>query len=130
MIEIILFISITLIIITSVEFFTYFRKKGSVNVYNYNKNIITNLKTSDVINFKTEESSSNTLDKYSTNSDIEIQHSPGKFLVKNNNIFIKIKDRVIIPELNVIYNISESFKVEIINMTGENIHYYYKKIFP
>lgn len=119
MIEVIIFIFISLIIITSVEFFTHFRKKGSVNVYNYNKNTIKN--------FKTEESSSNILDKYSTNSDIEIQHLAGKFYVNNDNIFIKIKDRVIIPDLDVVYNISEPFTLEIINMTRGDINYYYKK---
>lgn len=128
MIEITLFIFISLIIIISVEFFTHFRKGGFINIHKYNKNTTKNLKSSEVIKFKTEEYSSNILDKYSTNSDIEIKHSPGKFYVNNDNIFIKIKDRVIIPEINVIYNINEPFTLEIINMTGENINYYYKKI--
>ena len=121
MIEIIIFILISLTIISSVEFFTYIRKKSSVSIDNQN------LKKSNVINFKTEESSSNILDKYSSDTDIEINHLPGKFYIDNDNIFIKIKDRVIIPEINVIYDIPESFKIEIINMTGENINYYYKK---
>jgi len=121
MIEITIFILISLIIISSVEFFTYIRKKSSVNIYNKK------LKKGNVINFKTEESSSNILDKYSSDTDIEINHLPGKFYIDNDNIFIKIKDRVIIPEINVIYDIPESFKIEIINMTGENINYYYKK---
>jgi len=118
MIEIITFVIISCVIIIFVEFFTYVRKKKSVNVYN-TKNIPTN--------FKTEESYSKILDKYSTGSDIEIEHLPGKFYVKDNNIFIKIKDRVIIPELDVVYNISETFTLEIINMTGVEINYYYKK---
>lgn len=117
MIEILTFVIISCIIIIFVEFFTHVRKKKSVNIYN--KNIPTN--------FKTEESYSKILDKYSTISDIEIEHLPGKFYVNNNNIFIKIKDRVIIPELNVVYNISETFTLEIINMTGVEINYYYKK---
>lgn len=124
MIEIIIFILISLIIISSVEFFTYIRKKSSVNIYNQRNK---NLKKGNVINFKTEESSPNILDKYSSDTDIEINHLPGKFYIDNDNIFIKIKDRVIIPEINVIYDIPESFKIEIINMTGENINYYYKK---
>ena len=124
MIEIIIFILISLIIISSVEFFTYIRKKNSVNTYNKKNK---NLKKGNVINFKTEESSSNILDKYSSDTDIEINHLPGKFYIDNDNIFIKIKDRVIIPEINVIYDIPESFTIEIINMTGENINYYYKK---
>ena len=124
MIEIIIFILISLIIISSVEFFTYIRKKNSVNTYNQKNK---NLKKGNVINFKTEESSSNILDKYSSDTDIEINHLPGKFYIDNDNIFIKIKDRVIIPEINVIYDIPESFTIEIINMTGENINYYYKK---
>ena len=124
MIEIIIFILISLIIISSVEFFTYIRKKNSVNTYNQKNK---NLKKGNVINFKTEESSSNILDKYSSDTDIEINHLPGKFYIDNDNIFIKIKDRVIIPEINVIYDIPKSFTIEIINMTGENINYYYKK---
>ena len=124
MIEIIIFILISLIIISSVEFFTYIRKKSSVNIYNHRNK---NLKKGIVINFKTEESSPIILDKYSSDTDIEINHLPGKFYIDNDNIFIKIKDRVIIPEINVIYDIPESFKIEIINMTGENINYYYKK---
>jgi len=118
MIEIIAFIIISFIIIIFVEFFTYTRKKKPTGLYT-NKNVPKN--------FKTEESYSNILDKYSTSSDIEIEHLPGKFFINNNNIFIKINDRVIIPELDVVYNISESFTLEIINMTGGEINYYYKK---
>ncbi len=111
-----------LFVVFVVEFFTYIRK----NELYFKKTKETGTQIN--YDYNSKESKKFPLDKYSTNSDIEIKHSSGKFYVNNDNIFIKIKDRVIIPEINVIYNINEPFTLEIINMTGENINYYYKKI--
>ena len=60
---------------------------------------------------------------------MQIELLPGNFVIKtSDDVFIKIKDRVIIPEINLMYNINENFTLEIINVNGQKINYYYKKI--
>tara|TARA_B100000900_G_scaffold416244_1_gene450504 strand:+ start:8784 stop:9074 length:291 start_codon:yes stop_codon:yes gene_type:complete len=78
--------------------------------------------------FNSNESKKVLLDDYCTLKDVQIELLPGKFLISNNEgVFIKIKDRVIIPDVNLLYNISENFTLEIINVNGQRINYSYKK---
>ena len=111
-----------LIIVFIVEFFTYVRKNELF------KNI-KGLETRSNYDFNSNESKEVLLDNYSTLKDVQIELLPGKFLIKNSdNVFIKIKDRVIIPEVNLLYNIDEKFTLEVINVKGQKINYLYKKI--
>jgi|TARA_B100001769_G_scaffold180391_1_gene142486 hypothetical protein len=111
-----------LIIVFTVEFFTYVRKNELF------KNI-KGLETRSNYDFNSNESKEVLLDNYSTLKDVQIELLPGKFLINNNEgVFIKIKDRIIIPEINLLYNISENFTLEIINVNRQKINYSYKKI--
>tara|TARA_B100000902_G_C27201385_1_gene859245 strand:+ start:305 stop:685 length:381 start_codon:yes stop_codon:yes gene_type:complete len=111
-----------LIIVFIVEFFTYVRKNELF------KNI-KGLETRSNYDFNSNESKEVLLDNYSTLKDVQIELLPGKFLINNNEgVFIKIKDRIIIPEINLLYNISENFTLEIINVNRQKINYSYKKI--
>jgi hypothetical protein len=109
-------------IVIIVEFFTYVRKNEHF------KNTKGNRIQSDY-DFNSNETKEVLLDKYSTLKDVQIELLPGKFLIKtSDDVFIKIKDRIIIPEINLLYNITEEFTLEIINVNGQKINYFYKKI--
>ena len=55
-----------------------------------------------------------------------IEFKPGKIMIKNDyTIFIDYNKDVIPMEKDKIYNIDEDFNIEIINLEGENIEYYY-----
>jgi len=121
MIAIWIFLNVLFIVII-VEFFTYVRKNRQVKNTKEDK-------THNNYDLNSNESKEVLLDNYSTLKDVQIELLPGKFLIKNSdNVFIKIKDRVIIPEVNLLYNIDEKFTLEVINVKGQKINYLYKKI--
>ncbi len=110
-----------LLIVFIVEFFTYVRRNEMFK----NKKEFEKRSNYD---FNSNESKKVLLDDYCTLKDVQIELLPGKFLISNNEgVFIKIKDRVIIPDVNLLYNISENFTLEIINVNGQRINYSYKK---
>lgn len=122
MIEIWIFFNVLFIVII-VEFFTYIRKNKQF------KNTGGKNKAHDNYDFNLKKSKEVLLDKYSTLTDMQIELLPGNFIIKtSDDVFIKIKDRVIIPEINLLYNINENFTLEIINVNGQKINYFYKKI--
>lgn len=121
MIAIWIFLNV-LFIVFIVEFFTYVRKNRQVKNTKEDK-------TRSNYDLNLNESKEILLDKYSTVKDVQIELLPGKFLIKtSNNVFIKIKDRVVIPEINLLYDINEKFTLDVINVKGEKINYFYKKI--
>ena len=121
MIEFWFFLNVLFIVII-VEFFTYVRKNRQVKNTKEDK-------THNNYDLNSNESKEVLLDNYSTLKDVQIELLPGKLLIKNSdNVFIKIKDRVIIPEVNLLYNIDEKFTLEVINVKGQKINYLYKKI--
>lgn len=121
MIAIWIFLNVLFIVII-VEFFTYVRKNRQVKNTKEDK-------TGSNYDLNLNESKEILLDKYSTLKDVQIELLPGKFLIKtSNNVFIKIKDRIVIPEINLLYNINENFILDVINLNGEKINYFYKKI--
>lgn len=121
MIAIWIFLNV-LFIVFIVEFFTYVRKNRQVKNTKEDK-------TRSNYDLNLNESKEILLDKYSTVKDVQIELLPGKFLIKtSNNVFIKIKDRVVIPEINLLYDINEKFTLDVINVNGEKINYFYKKI--
>ena len=130
--EIIIFIITSSLIIILVELFTYLRKGNKKRKIqkDKDKDKYKDDKNKTDINFtinKDTELTRSLLNKYSTNSDIQVEHLPGKFYIENpDNIFIKIKDRIIIPEHKIIYNLEEKFTLDIINLKKEKIFYYYK----
>lgn len=127
--EIIIFIITSSLIIILVELFTYLRKGNKKLKLQKNKNEDKDDKNKTDINLtvKKDIELTRSLNKYSTNSDIQVEHLPGKFYIENpDNIFIKIKDRIIIPEHKIIYNLEEKFTLDIINLKKEKIFYYYK----
>ena len=121
MIAIWIFLNVLFIVII-VEFFTYVRKNRQVKNTKEDK-------TRDNYDLNLNESKEILLDKYSTLKDVQLELLPGKFLIKTpNNVFIKIKNRIVIPEINLLYNINEKFILDVINVNGEKINYFYKKI--
>lgn len=121
MIAIWIFLNVLFIVII-VEFFTYVRKNRQVKNTKEDK-------THNNYDLNLNESKEILLDKYSTIKDVQLELLPGKFLIKtSNNVFIKIKDRIVIPEINLLYNINEKFILDVINVNGEKINYFYKKI--
>ena len=65
-------------------------------------------------------------EKFVTNEMKNIEFKPGKIMIKNDyTIFIDYNKDVIPMEKDKIYNIDEDFNIEIINLEGENIEYYY-----
>lgn len=122
MIAIWIFLNVLFVVII-VEFFTYIRKNKQF------KNTNGENKRHDNYDFNSKKTKEVLLDKYSTLTDMQIELLPGNFVIKtSDDVFIKIKDRVIIPEINLMYNINENFTLEIINVNGQKINYYYKKI--
>ena len=129
--EIIIFIITSSLIIILVELFTYLRKgnkkRKSQKDKDKDKDKDNKDKSYGEFTVKKDTELTGSLNKYSTNSDIQVEHLPGKFYIENpDNIFIKIKDRIIIPEHKIIYNLEENFTLDIINLKKEKIFYYYK----
>ena len=123
MIEIIIFIIIVITIIILVECLSYIRTSKPVLIGKKIKDKKINPMTP-----IEKDTSGSLLNKYSTNSDAQIDLLPGKLMIDcDSNIFIKIKENIIIPDNKVVYNIKEPFIIEIINLKRESIIYYYKK---
>jgi hypothetical protein len=122
MVNIVIFIIISLAIIILVECVSYI-------LSNKIKAVNKKIRIDTVSAIKKDTLSKNILDKYSTNSDIQIDHLPGKFFIDGyNNIFIKINDKIIIPENRTVYLLEDPFVLEILNLKRNNIEYFYKKI--
>lgn len=69
------------------------------------------------------------LNKFYTNKDIKIEYPPGIIMVDDyNNVFINVNNKIIMLDKDVIYNIKDNFSLEIINLNGKLIEYYYKSI--
>lgn len=65
-------------------------------------------------------------EKFTTNKMENVYFKPGKIMIKNDyTIFIDFNKNVIPMEKDKIYNIDDDFNIEIINLEGENIEYYY-----
>lgn len=65
-------------------------------------------------------------EKFETNEMKNIEFKPGKIMIKNDyTIFIDYNKDVIPMEKDKIYNIDEDFNIEIINLGGEKLEYYY-----
>lgn len=70
----------------------------------------------------------NKFNKYSVIGDKKITHGPGKIMIlDDNNIFINTDNYNTLMKKKMIYNISTSFEIEILNVSvsNENIIYYY-----
>jgi len=114
--------SIILIIITIIvmEIYTaityYIHVKDVNNISNKNK----------FINITSDTQGINFLNKYSVYSDKKISHAPGKIMIdKDYNVFINTQNNSILMKKNLIYNLDSPFEVEIVNLSTENINYYY-----
>jgi len=122
MVSIIIFIIISLMIIIVVECISYILSNTDSNTNNVVKEVI-------VPSLKRDTLSKNLLDKYITGSDIQIDHLPGKLFIENpDNIFIKINNKIILPENKIVYILENPFTLEIINLKNRDINYFYKKI--
>lgn len=122
MVNIIIFIIISLMIIIAVECISYILSNTGPNI---NKTV----KEVTVPSLKRDTLSKNLLDKYITHSDIQIDHLPGKLFIENSdNIFIKTNNKVILPENKIVYILETPFTLEIINLKNSDINYFYKKI--
>ena len=122
MVSIIIFIIISLMIIIVVECISYILSNTVSNISNVEKEVI-------APSLKRDTLSKNLLDKYITDSDIQIDHLPGKLFIENSdNIFIKINNNIILPENKIVYILETPFTLEIINLKNRDINYFYKKI--
>ena len=66
------------------------------------------------------------LNEYHVKTDNKISHSPGKIMIdKDYNIFVNTEKYNKLIEKNIIYNIDIPFELEIVNLSKENIKYYY-----
>tara|TARA_B110001450_G_scaffold14566_1_gene13649 strand:+ start:1015 stop:1389 length:375 start_codon:yes stop_codon:yes gene_type:complete len=84
----------------------------------------TNAKTKDKIN--TTKEINFKFNEYLTKEGINVFHSPGKILIKDNyNIILKYNDENILMEKDSIYTINDNFEIEIINVNNNDIIYYY-----
>ena len=117
--------SIILIIITIIvmEIYTaimYYIPIKYNNISNKNKSV------NKSVNISHDDQGLNLLNKYSVYSDKKISHAPGKIMIdKDYNVFINIQNNSIVMKKNLIYSIDSPFEVEIVNLSTENINYYY-----
>jgi hypothetical protein len=66
--------------------------------------------------------------EYSVNGDKIIKHLNGYIYLKENyNFFIKEKHKTHMAKKNKIYKINTDFTVEVLDINGKNIFYYYIK---
>jgi hypothetical protein len=64
--------------------------------------------------------------KYSINGDKIIKHEAGYiFLKENYNLFIKENNKTFLAKKDKIYKINSDFVVEVLDINGKNIIYYY-----
>jgi hypothetical protein len=112
----IIIIIILIILIAEVYFIT---------LNNIPKNI-TKTKENKFINVSKDTQGTNLLNQYSIKSDKKINHGPGKLMInKDYNMFINTDTYNKLLEKNIIYNIDVPFELEIVNLSKENINYYY-----
>lgn len=65
-------------------------------------------------------------DRYVIDDDTNVILKPGKIFIKDDiNAFIKNKDDVILMDINKIYEIPETFTLEILNVNKKKLSYYY-----
>lgn len=63
---------------------------------------------------------------YNIKKDAVVYHYPGKITIKDNyNIFINNDSENILMEKDKIYTLDDNFSIEIINLSEDNITYYY-----
>ena len=116
MVSIVIFIIISLMIIIVVECISYILSNTVSNISNVAKEVI-------APSLKRDTLSKNLLDKYITDSDIQIDHLPGKLFIENSdNIFIKINNNIILPENKIVYILETPFTLEIINLKNRDIN--------
>ena len=112
-------IFIIIIIITSEIYFTrmhYEPKNDTSKNSKKNKSItvLENNKGPDLFN------------EYSIKGDKKINHGPGKIMIKNDyNVFINTDNYNTLIKKDVIYDVDSPFEIEILNLSAENIKYYY-----
>jgi hypothetical protein len=64
--------------------------------------------------------------EYNVKDDKKIRHRPGKLMIKNDyNLFINSESNNILLRKGYIYTVDTPFELEIVNMSEENILYYY-----
>tara|TARA_B100000035_G_C21032170_1_gene569034 strand:+ start:876 stop:1220 length:345 start_codon:yes stop_codon:yes gene_type:complete len=69
------------------------------------------------------------LNRYSVFRDAKIKHGPGKITIKKDyNIFIDTKNYTCLMIKDRVYEINSPFELDILNVSDENIIYYYKDI--
>lgn len=90
------------------------------------KDITKSSRRNNFINISKDNQDVKLLNKYCIKSDKKINHGPGKLLInKDYNIFINTDIYNKLVEKNIIYNIDTPFELEIVNLSNENINYYY-----
>lgn len=97
--------------------------------YTIIKNIIpvSEIKLKKDVNFK-KRINTQSLDEYTINCDKKIQHKPGKIYIKNDyNLFINTINYSTLMKKDYIYSIEVPFELEVLNLSEENIIYYYKE---
>ena len=68
-------------------------------------------------------------DEYIVKEDKIIKLSPGKLLIQDKqNLFIHYHDDIIFMKPGIIYTFENPFEIEVVNITGKNILYYYTSI--
>lgn len=113
----IIIILILIILIAEVYFIT---------LNNIPKNITKTSDKNKFINVSKDTQGTNLLNQYSIKSDKKINHGPGKIMInKDYNIFINTETYNKLLEKNIIYSIDVPFELEIVNLSKENINYYY-----
>tara|TARA_Y100000748_G_scaffold235002_1_gene198961 strand:- start:118 stop:441 length:324 start_codon:yes stop_codon:yes gene_type:complete len=66
------------------------------------------------------------LDEYIIKGDKKITHGAGKIMInKDYNIFINAENYDTLMKKDLIYKVDTPFELEILNLSAENINYYY-----
>ena len=78
------------------------------------------------INISHDKQDSDLLDEYIIKGDKKITHEPVKIMINNDyNIFINTENYNTLMKKDLIYNVDTQFELEILNLSAENINYYY-----
>jgi len=78
------------------------------------------------INILQNKQDTNLLNKYTVKGDKKINHGPGKITINEDyNIFINTDNYNILMKKDLIYNVDTDFELEILNLSNQNINYYY-----
>jgi hypothetical protein len=68
-------------------------------------------------------------DEYTVKEDKIIKLGPGKIFINDNqNIFINYYKDTIFMKAGIVYTFENPFEIEVLNISGKNILYYYKRI--